>query len=257
MTVGPVHALTTLTNKEPAVTEVRDDMTLGELVNAAPTAARILESLGLDYCCGGHQRLTDACRRRGIDPLDVIERIQRVPPSTDEWTTMAPVELVRHLVDTHHAYVRTELERLLPLADKVLAVHGARHPELADVDADLRDLRDDLLPHLLKEERVLFPMIVDLARKGSLPQLGPSNVNQPIVAMTREHDTTGELLDRLRRHAADFAVPPDACASYASLYSGLAAFEADTHLHIHKENNLLFPAARKLEARRVGHVPVR
>ena len=239
------------------MTKVRDDMTLGDLVNAAPSAARILESLGLDYCCGGQQRLTDACRRNGIDPVDVIERIQRVSPTTDEWNTMGPVDLIGHLVDTHHTYVRTELDRLLPLADKVLAAHGSRHPELADVDADLRDLRDDLLPHLLKEERVLFPMIVGLAQRGTLLQLGPSNVNQPIAVMTREHDLTGELLDRLRFHAADFAIPPDACSSYVSLYRGLAAFEADTHLHVHKENNLLFPAARKLETRRVGHVPVR
>jgi regulator of cell morphogenesis and NO signaling len=60
--------------------------------------------------------------------------------------------------------------------------------------------------------------------------------------MIAEHDVTGALLERIRARTDGFAVPPDACTSYRQLYLGLADLEADTHLHMHKENNLLFPA---------------
>ena len=43
--------------------------------------------------------------------------------------------------------------------------------------------------------------------------------------------------------------PADGCASYQALYEGLAELEADTHLHVHKENNVLFPAVVALEER--------
>jgi regulator of cell morphogenesis and NO signaling len=41
--------------------------------------------------------------------------------------------------------------------------------------------------------------------------------------------------------SAGSATPADRCASYRALYARLAQLEADTHLHIHTEQNVLFP----------------
>ena len=71
----------------------------------------------------------------------------------------------------------------------------------------------------------------------------------PIRTMLAEHDRAGELLAELRVTTGGYAVPDDGCASYRSLYERLAALEADTHQHVHKENNVLFPAVlREAEA---------
>lgn len=209
--------------------------TLGELVTELPGAARVFESAGLDYCCGGGDRLVDACSAAGIDVTTVLSALEGLGPvEPAEWASMTPAELVDHLETVHHAYLHRELPRLDALAEKVAGVHGGRHPELIDVLADVKELRDDLEPHLAKEERVLFPAI---RRHAPGAQLAA-----PISVMLREHDTTGALLVRLRRSAGDFALPDDACASYAALFDGLLELERDTHLHIHKENNVLFPA---------------
>src|SRR5690606_29560984 len=109
------------------------------------------------------------------------------------------------------------------------------------------ELADDLLPHMQKEEQVLFPMIVSLAETGSLPPVGPPHLEMPISVMVLEHDACGELLRKMRSDSRDFAVPADGCASYQALYAGLEELEADTHLHIHKENNILFPMVLELE----------
>jgi regulator of cell morphogenesis and NO signaling len=106
------------------------------------------------------------------------------------------------------------------------------------------DVRADLEPHLHKEERVLFPAIAALAE--GLTDFPFGSVAQPIHMMVIEHDRAGELLALLRGATDDYRVPADGCASYRSLYERLAALEFDTHVHIHKENHVLFPAALRL-----------
>lgn len=55
----------------------------------------------------------------------------------------------------------------------------------------------------------------------------------------------GELLKEMRKLANDYIPPEDACQPFQLLYEELRQLEEDTHLHIHKENNILFPALRR------------
>lgn len=225
-------------------------VTLAELVTRRPGSARVLERHHLDYCCAGRRTLTDACADAGIDPDAVmaeLELVERAPPP--DWATMGPTELVDHLEAVHHRYLGEELPRLDALVGKVLATHGARHPELTSVSATFAVLRADLEPHLLKEERVLFPMVRELFREGAVPAFHCGTLANPIRVMLAEHDRAGELLAELRALTHDHRPPEDGCASFRALYAGLAELEADTHLHVHKENNLLFPAVLEREAR--------
>jgi regulator of cell morphogenesis and NO signaling len=223
------------------------DCTLGELVLSNPGAARVLERHHLDYCCGGHRSLREACARAGIDGaaiLDELDEITSAEPS--DWAELDPVALARHIVETHHRYLHEELPLLDALAEKVLAAHGQRHPELGDMRTLVAHIRADLEPHLMKEERVLFPAIEALAAGQRDFPFG--TVGNPIRMMEQEHDRAGRLLKELRAVTYGFEIPRDACASYRSLYERLEHLEADTHEHIHKENNVLFPAAAKLQA---------
>ncbi|HEX7096835.1 MAG TPA: iron-sulfur cluster repair di-iron protein [Acidimicrobiales bacterium] len=228
---------------------VTADRTLGEIVTADPASARVLERFGLDYCCGGSRTLADSCASKGVDLADVMAALDALepPPAPPDWATMSPAELVDHLEATHHRYLHEELPRLAALAEKVHTVHGERHPELTDVRATFDELRADLEPHLMKEERVLFPMIRELAVATSPPQFHCGSLRNPISVMLREHETTGELLERLREITNGYQVPADGCASYRALYDGLAQLEDDTHLHVHKESNVLFPAVLERE----------
>lgn len=221
------------------MTQVIDpSTTLADLVTRHPDLARELEHRSLDYCCGGQRTLAEACAVRGLDVEETAVALAAAAEVTREapdWATFGPVELVDHLEATHHAYLHDELPRLTLLTAKVVGVHGDRHPELIEVQRVYGELRDDLEPHLAKEERLLFPMIRDQERHGATPA-------DPIRQMRHEHDLVGELLAELRVAAGGYVAPDDACESYRALYAGLEQLEADTHLHVHKENNLLFPA---------------
>jgi regulator of cell morphogenesis and NO signaling len=224
--------------------------TLGDLVTAHPHLAREFESLGLDYCCGGQRTLADACVARGLDPE--VTASELVDAVTDEpapdWSTMGLAELVDHLESTHHRYLWNELPRLSALVAKIASVHGARHPELAQVGACFEEIRHDLEPHLVKEEQVLFPMIRELDAATEAVSFRCGTLRNPISVMLREHDTVGDLLARLRQLTDSYQPPADGCASYVSCYAGLAELEADTHLHIHKENTLLVPGVVRIES---------
>lgn len=235
--------------------ELTGTETLADLVTANPSRARVLEGFHLDYCCNGARRLADACAPLGLDPQVVTAALVDIGPALDDdWTAFGPAQLAEHIEQTHHAFLHTEFPRLSLLLAKVTDVHGARHPELVDIASTYEELRGDLEPHLLKEERMLFPMIRELASSAEMPQFHCGALRNPISVMLAEHDHAGELLANLRAQTGKYRAPDDGCASYRALFSGFAELEADTHLHIHKENNVLFPTVLRLEEERVGAV---
>jgi regulator of cell morphogenesis and NO signaling len=231
--------------------------TLADVVNGWPELAAELERRGLDYCCGGARTIEDACSSAGLDPASTVvelgaaaERVERT--GAPDWTTMPAEELIDHLVETHHAYLWAELPRVTALLDKIVTVHGERHPELTDVAACFGRIRADLEPHMLKEEQVLFPMVRELAASDEVPAFDCGSLQNPISVMLREHDVVGEMLAELRELTGGYTVPADGCASYQACFAALAGFEADTHLHVHKENNLLFPMIVQMEQERTA-----
>src|SRR5262245_65223199 len=163
--------------------------TLAEIVTENPAAARILEGFGLDYCCQGDRTLAVACAESGIAPDVVTTKLAGLEQEVDiGWTTLAPPALADHIVDTHHRYLHEELPLLDALAAKVLAAHGERHPELREVRRLVAALRADLEPHLMKEERVVFPAIHAVAAGRTHFPFGP--VANPI---RRSEEHTSEL----------------------------------------------------------------
>ena len=223
--------------------------TLADIVTANPSLAHVLEARGLDYCCGGGATLQDACAAHQLDPDAVLADLAggAADEIAPDWATMTVAALVDHLEGTHHQFLWAELPRLSALAEKVLSVHGERHPELTEIAAGYATLRADLEPHLTREEQVLFPMVREFSGAEMAPTHQHGSVSDPISALLAEHDTVGRLLARLRRLTNGYQTPADGCASYAALFAGLAELEADTHLHVHKENNVLFPAVVALE----------
>ncbi len=224
--------------------------TLADLVVTNASRARILDRLGLDYCCGGAETLEHACTRLALDATDVVAELDTAATGDEnhDCDHMRPAALIQHLIAVHHAYLHAELPDLERLAKKVLDEHGGRHPELHEVHTHIGELRDDLEPHMLKEERVLFPAILQLLDGPAQFPFG--SIANPIKMMGIEHDRVGQILARLRETANGYAVPDDACASYRSLYERLIELEHDTHLHVLEENHLLFPEAVVLETER-------
>jgi regulator of cell morphogenesis and NO signaling len=226
------------------------DSTLADIVTAHPSAARLFERHGLDYCCGGSRTLSEACVEGGLDRAGVVAELaeQATGDASVPLTALSLIQLVDHIEATYHVPLWRELERLDSLLEKVVRVHGPRHAELRSVHDTFRRLRADLEPHLRDEEHTIFPAIrrLDLAPSRDAAPLG---LIEAIDGLAREHDVAGALLSELRMVTSGYRVPDDGCAAYRACYAGLADLEADLHLHVHTENNVLFPAADRAARR--------
>ena len=213
--------------------------TLAELVAENPARAVVLDQMGLDFCCHGNRSLSDACTTAGLDAEELSIALDAAAEVPSAWTGGGRADLAAYVESTHHSYLHAELASLEWLAAKVFSVHGDRHPELQGVARLVIEIAADLRPHLEAEEIEVFPTIASLTPGTA----GDDNLAARISGLVAEHTALGAKLSRLRELTSGYATPEDGCASYRSLYERLAHLESDTHIHIHLENNVLFPAA--------------
>lgn len=229
--------------------------TLGSIAANDLRKADVFKKYGLDFCCGGKKTVREACEEKGIDVTQVEKELQQA--TTEYKTRPLPYGdwaldfLADYIVNTHHSYVRQSLPELSAYSKKVKSVHQAEHPELVRLQQLVEEVREEMSSHMVKEEQVLFPYIKQLQAKtnGVAPEQEAvfGTVQTPINMMEMEHELVGKNMEELRSITNEYTLPADGCASYALLYKMLEEFENDLHLHIHLENNILFPKALALE----------
>jgi regulator of cell morphogenesis and NO signaling len=210
-----------------------EDMTLAKIALRADPYAAVLGRHDLDFCCHGGRTLAQACAETIAIEID--------------WNHRPLPELVDFIVDTHHAFTRAAIARITPLLAKVTGKHARRHPELLRIAESFGELAADMGPHMVREERVLFPYIRALASPAGAPSPTFVTVRNPVGMMMQEHDRAGELLAEISAATGDCAPPADACASFRALYAALAELRLDLMKHVALENSILFPRAVALE----------
>ncbi len=232
------------------------NQTVREIAVENPATVRVFESFGIDYCCGGRQSLKDACVAASVPFEEVLQRLTAAPQAAgpedlEHWRDATLDAITGHIVERHHSFVRRETPRLQGLFEKVRNRHDESHPELQAIERMFGAMTEELQAHMLKEEQILFPHMQRLeasvreSRPAPRPPFG--TVANPIAMMMAEHDNAGELLKQMRSASHGYALPDGACPTYEALYRGLEEFEQDLHLHVHLENNILFPRAVELE----------
>lgn len=230
--------------------------TVAEIAASSLAAVRVFEKYGIDYCCGGKRPLEEVCRDKGYD-ASVVEReldtaLASAGSPPRDWNSARLGEMIEHIVSTHHEYLRRELPALQARLDKVYRVYNERcGPTLTGLPEVFAGLGAELEMHIRKEEMILFPAIAasEAAVEAGmpLPRTPFGTVANPIHMMEAEHESAGQALTRIREITRDFELPEYACVTYSALMSGLDELERDLHMHIHLENNILFPRAERLE----------
>ena len=221
------------------------ELTVGRLVAEHPQLTRTFESLGIDYCCGGRRPLTQAVQEKGLDLAAVLARLEEAMQPGEgvcaqPWLERSMAELIAHIEESHHGYLRSELPRVQGLADKVARVHGEENPYLVRLREVFGHLRMELESHLVKEEQILFPAIRGCEARGAGMPQGPGVLGGPMHCMEAEHDDAGAALAEMRTLTGDFQPPEQACGTWRALYQALVELEQDLHRHVHEENNILF-----------------
>lgn len=226
---------------------------VGDLVREVPSRARVFESMKIDYCCGGKISLQEACAKNRVNADEVVKRLQQCDGQVNDLSTvdadaMSLTDLADHIEATHHAYLREELPRLDWMTEKVARVHGDKEPRLLTTRQAFVALKNELEPHMLEEESVVFPIVRQLEAPPERPGNRGGSVANPIRQMEHEHDQAGISLASLNESTDGYTPPDWACNTYRAMLDALSQLERDMHQHIHKENNVLFPKALLLES---------
>lgn len=223
------------------------ETTVGEIVRAVPNRSRIFENLGIDYCCGGKKPLAEVCRAKGLDPATVVAMLSALDESTDSTLTnpeaMTLAELCDHIEQVHHGYLREELPRLDFMTRKVAAVHGDHEPRLLEVRRVFESFNAEIASHTKEEDESIFPAIRRLESANGDKAAVASSLKDSFAKLETEHESAGSALASFKELTDDYTPPDWACNTFRALYDGLAKLEKNTHQHVHKENNVLFPRA--------------
>jgi len=228
---------------------------IGQFVAEDYRTAAIFSKYKIDFCCNGNRTVEEACDKKSIDSNLLMDEINIILNSksgeTIDYKSWPLDLLVDYIEKKHHRYVEEKTLILRQFLDKLCRVHGERHPELFKINELFTASTGELASHMKKEELMLFPFIKQLvnAQLNNVAVKAPhfGTVKNPIAMMMQEHDNEGERFREIAELSDNYNPPADACNTYKVTFAMLEEFEKDLHLHIHLENNILFPEAIKLE----------
>ena len=235
-----------------------DQISVGEMVARDYRTAAVFKKYGIDFCCNGNKTITKACEQSHIDPECLMKDIEQVltVSSADHSGSVDfsswPLDLLADYIEKkHHRYVTQQIPVLETYLDKLINVHGKKHPELREIKKWFHESAADLTIHMKKEELLLFPIIRKMVNGKVVNRQTNStffrSIGNPIQKMMQEHEIEGERFQVINVLSGNYAIPEDGCATYRYTYDLLKAFEEDLHMHIHLENNILFPKALEME----------
>ncbi|WP_147533219.1 iron-sulfur cluster repair di-iron protein [Bacillus marasmi] len=222
-----------------------DTSLVRDIVNEIPKSADLFKSYRIDFCCGGNRPVKEAAAERNVNVDKLMEDLAQVyeksagePVDMEVWTNTDSETLINHIIEKYHRPLEEELTMLSPYVTKVAKVHGDSHPEFLRVHDLFFALKKELLEHTAKEEATIFPTLL------TLDQLEGEEREKTVAELKKleeEHDAAGAILFELRDITSDYVPPIDACGTYRLVYKRLEMLEAETFMHVHLENNILFP----------------
>ena len=221
---------------------------VGEIVANDFRSAHLFSQFGIDFCCGGGISLERAIKRFDADEALLVEALMALDAQGQKQQGLEQLplpDLLNYIEATHHSFIREKAPLLMEYSQKMVRAHGENHDEIKPLAGWIRALVEDLMPHLMKEEQILFPAILGLHNQVEMQNCF-GHIGNPINAMLYEHDDALQILEKIREITNDFQPPAHACTTWRVCYASLAEFEADLKQHIHLENNLLFPQALTL-----------
>ena len=234
---------------------MKGNQIIGELVAKDYRTASVFKKYSIDFCCQGNRTIQEACEKKNIDTKKVLEDLVAIMEAKSESTTdyqSWPLDLLADYIEKkHHRYVQEKTLEIQPYLDKICKVHGERHPELLKIKEEFNASAGELAAHMKKEELILFPFIRKMTKakleNAKVDAAHFGTVKNPIQMMMSEHTVEGNRFMKIEELTNNYTPPQDACNTYRVSFALLKEFEQDLHLHIHLENNILFPKAIEIE----------
>jgi len=226
---------------------------LSDIINVNVRAILVFDKYNFDYCCNGNRSIREVCKEKNLDLSILIDELKETSDEfqIDKFSEWRLDFLIDYILNNHHQYIHKMIPVISDLSKKISDEYGEKFSELKSIARIFSVIYKDLKQHMLKEEQILFPYIKqlvslnDAGNKSEKPYFGM--IDNPIRMMESEHKTAIEEYDSLKELTNNFTFHEDSNQALRNLYGQLEDFGKDLHLHIHLENNILFPKSIALE----------
>lgn len=226
---------------------------LSEIINFNVRAISVFDKYNFDYCFSGNRSIKDVCKEKNLDIRVLIDELKKMPDEfqIDKFSEWRLDFLVDYILNNHHQYIHKMIPVISDLSKKISDEYGEKFSELKAIARIFAVVYKDLKQHMLKEEQILFPYIKqlvslkDAGSKSEKPYFGI--IDNPIGMIESEHKSALDEYQNLKEITNNFTSPEAPDKSISIFYNHLKDFGNDLHIHIHLENNILFPKAIALE----------
>lgn len=216
-------------------------------------AASVFEKYNINYCTNGNNTLDEACGKAEVKPAEVITELNRLNGKysndikSNEWSLDF---LCEYIVSNHHTYIRKTFKELLKQLKAILKTKN-NSVQNEEIIKDFEKLNRDFEIHMQKEEKLLFPYIkrlVDSEYSETEFEIAPFGlIKKPIAVIKKEHLSAIGKVNSLRNICFEIKKIKTENNIKKTFCKIFKDFEYDFHIHLHLENNLLFPKALLLE----------
>lgn len=232
--------------------KITKESVIGQIVAENYKTSSVFKKEGIDFCCNGERTLSEACNNDEELLSKLIKSLETAVAEKDNSASIEfnywPLDLLSDYIEKkHHRYVEAKTPEIRGYLEKTVQVHGDKHPELNEVGRLFNETAGQLAMHMKKEELTVFPVIRKMVKTGKKAKTVFGSIKVPIETMMSEHDDEGERFRQIAALTNNYTLPQDGCETYRITLALLQEFENDLHLHIHLENNILFPKAIELE----------
>jgi len=228
-------------------------LTLDELAIRIPASIQVFEKYGLDYYQKGTQTLREACESAGIPFREIDQELSHLQEETLTLEDMSADRLIDYLNGRYHAGEKELLRSIHGSIRRLIKTcEGDHKMRLLLIEPLFRRLKIQLTAHCKKEDELFFPWMRKLTalHRNRALHTTPGTIGfirNPVIMLESEHMETIDLLVAIKQAAGNFMISSDDPVGYSTLMNDLQTLESDLHMHLHIENNILFPRLLLLE----------
>lgn len=215
--------------------------------------ASVFKKYKIDFSIHGNMLLSQACEEKNTNLKQILKDLKAVNNKVyylKDYNSWKLDFLIDFLVNIQHEYKEENILLLKEYGEKVAAIYGEEYKELIEVNLLILKVADNILEHMKNEERIIFPYIkklIDANTKKIVTNTSNSPLNIPIDIIEDDHEKVSKTFKKIAKLTNNYKIPENACISFKVLYLKLQQFEELLNNHIHIENNILFPKAKRLE----------
>lgn len=232
------------------------DLTILEISSFIPASVNVFEAFGIDYYRNAWRSLEQACLDNEADISKVTEALSDLEFSgTGEadsfnYFDTGIEELISRIRNKFHINEKEAIGKLGSSFES-LVTSNPGSKVIERIHSLFSELSEDFLSHSRHEEENLFPYILKMAKAdrsidtSSIRTLFHTDLN----LYEQEHDDSIRKINKIREMLHSLMYDFPVMIKVHEVIDQLDDFILSMHLHLHFENNIVFPKARILESK--------